>query len=59
MKDIVEKEAKEEKKQEKEEDINLTPQEHERALNGAYRRNRYQKQILIVTLNKLNHTSRR
>ena len=55
----MEKEAKEKKKQEKEEGINLTPQEHERALNGAYRRNRYQKQILIVTLNKLNHTSRR
>ena len=34
MKDTVEKEAKEEK----EEDIELTPHEHVRALKGAYRR---------------------
>ena len=36
LKDIVEKEA-EEEQQQKEEDINLTPHEHERALKGAYR----------------------
>ena len=39
LKDIVEKEAREEetKEQQKEEDIDLTPNEHERALKGAYR----------------------
>ena len=39
LKDIVEKEAEEEakEKQQKKEDINLTPHEHERALKGAYR----------------------
>ena len=46
LKDIVEKEAKEEKqkepaaskeKQQKEEEINLTQHEHETALNGTYR----------------------
>ena len=39
LKDIVEKEAREEKtkEQQKEEDIDLTPHEHERALKGAYR----------------------
>ena len=35
MKDIVEKETEEE--QQKEEDVDLTPHEHERALKGAYR----------------------
>ena len=35
MKDIAEKEAVEEQRQE--EDIDLTPHEHERALKGAYR----------------------
>ena len=37
LKDIVEKEAKKEEKQQNEEDIDLTPQEKERALNGPYR----------------------
>ena len=37
MKDIVEKEAEEEQLQEEEEDVDLTPDEHERALKGAYR----------------------
>ena len=35
LKDIVEKDAEEEQQQLK--DINLTPHEHERALEGAYR----------------------
>ena len=35
LKDIVEKEA--EKEQQQEEDIDLTPLEHERVLKGAYR----------------------
>ena len=35
LKDIMEKEA--EEKQQQEEDVNLTPHEHERALKGAYR----------------------
>ena len=68
LKDIVEKEA-EEEQQQKEEDINLTPHEHERALKGAYRSfvmpglpktDIYLKQILlIVILIKPNHISRR
>ena len=37
MKDIVEKEAKEGQQQEKEEDVDLTTLEHERALKGACR----------------------
>ena len=39
LKDIVKKEAREEeaKEQQKEEDIDLTPHEHERALKRAYR----------------------
>ena len=36
LKNIVEKEA--EDKQQQEEDVDLTPHEHERALKGAYRR---------------------
>ena len=37
LKDIVGKEAEEEQQQEEEEDFDLTPNEHERALKGAYR----------------------
>ena len=37
LKDIVEKEAEEEEGQQEEEDINLTPREHERVLRGACR----------------------
>ena len=37
LKDIVEKEAEEEQQQEGEEDIDLTPLEHEMVLRGAYR----------------------
>ena len=37
LKDIVEKEAEEEAKEQQQEDIDLTRHEHERALKGAYR----------------------
>ena len=37
LKDIMEKEAEEEEGQQEEEDVNLTPREHERVLRGAYR----------------------
>ena len=48
--------------QAEEEDVDLTPHEHERALKGVYRRFVilvHLKQILIVTLIKPRQTSRR
>ena len=58
LKDIVEKEAEEEQE---EENVDLTPHEHERALKGAYRRFVIPgvKQILINISIKPNHISRR
>ena len=37
MKDIIEKEAEDGQQQQEEEDVDLTPREHQRALKGAYR----------------------
>ena len=58
LKDIVEKEAEEEQE---EENVDLTPHEHERALKGAYRSFVIPgvKQILINISIKPNHISRR
>ena len=63
LKDIVEKEAEEEAKeqQQEKEGIDLTSHGHEKALKRAYRSFvilMHIKQILIVTLIKPNHTSR-
>ena len=60
LKDIVEKEA--EEVQQQEEDLDLTLHKNEKSLKGAYRRFVilvHLKQILIVTLIKPSHTSRR
>ena len=37
LKDIIEKEAEDGQQQQEEEDVDLTPREHQRALKGAYR----------------------
>ena len=37
MKDIIEKETEDGQQQQEEEDVDLTPREHQRALKGAYR----------------------
>ena len=60
LKDIVEKEGQE--VQQQEEDLDLTLHKNEKALKGSYRRFVilvHLKQILIVTLIKPSHTSRR
>ena len=61
LKDYVEGEARKEN-QEEEEDVDLTPHEHERALKGAYRSFMIPgtpKKELTATLINPNHTSRR
>ena len=45
--------------QEEEEDVDLTPHKHERALKGVLSYLAYLKQILTDTLIKPNHRSRR
>ena len=58
----MEDEARKENREEEEEDVDLTPNEHERALKVSYRSFIilvHLKQILIAILIKPNHTSRR
>ena len=62
LKGYVEDEARKENREEEEEDVDLTPNEHERALKVSYRSFItlvHLKQILIAILIKPNHTSRR
>ena len=62
LKGYVEDEARKENWEEEEEDVDLTPNEHERALKVSYRSFIilvHLKQILIAILIKPNHTSRR
>ena len=62
FKGYVEDEARKENREEEEEDVDLTPNEHERALKVSYRSFIilvHLKQILIAILIKPNHTSRR
>ena len=62
LKGYVEDEARKENREEEEEDVDLTPNEHERALKVSYRSFIilvHLKQILIAILIKPNYTSRR